>query len=1045
MRKSPELFFSHRIGSLVDCLVSELQNHSVSPLQNQIVLVPNALLKQWLLLEIAKRKGIATGLKILTPQEGIFPDRSPSLNAIELFCLIYQSLSDCSDPSLLAYLEGKKRRLHDLSEQLASLFISYGQFGENLFDPQCKPIDWQHAILQKLFVEGPWRTPVQMVSDEPVIGAPIHCFGIDFLPPLFWKALFRFSPLSIYLFSPCVDFWGDLCSDRERRNLNRYWKKRGASAAKRNELDAYLREAPPLLANWGKIGRETLKILDRFDCQISECYPLFEGKLSLLNKVQSELLYFEKPPESRVLDPNDNSIQIALTGSSRLREVEVLRDGILKLVSESKLGLNEISVLAPDIEPYVPLIEWVFSDRETPIPYRILGLDIGSRSSFSQGLSRLFALASGRWETEEVLILFETPSFYRKQGWDGEKLERFRDWFKLAHIQWGIDSSHRQKILEETLGGDTASYLDSGSWEKGLDRLLDGLVYLFPEGSPFQNRQINADELEEFLALLLGLKEKLSSMIGEKELGVWADSLESLAQEYLAADFTDDADSSAQNSFRQLIKDLKQAQLRVGNRPFPFALIQRLLIRPCPGQIHSSSLHAVRFATIEEAALIPAKALFLIGMDEESFPRLKTASSLDLLKRERIAVPDVSDLDRYLFLQTLFSAQDFLRISYRHLSPEEGKEVNPSLMVQELLSYLGPDSASLTVTHPSLSFDARCFSEERFRTYSKIDFRTARAFYGAKRELSSWPKLDTGLKGPEGEIDIPISSLSLLARNPWKFYLQKIRGVFLNETWENSFALQKNQLLRASLGKPIEKILSLAQQTLPPGLFGEAFRLELLDQASEWSEKLIAWGVEKPFSLIFREGCSAKQWQKENQLELPSIELEWGNRLKVKLVGEIKNATPKGLISISEDNIGGALKIWPEALIAAIALDAPQILLIKNGKMKSLDSLADLKAHLKQFIEYYFLCQHSISPLLPEWGDALLRKGTEELEKKRETTLSGRGLFEDPVIDWIAARTEVPSAERIVQEWQAYLRDVFAGLIGLYPARIEKGDHHATV
>lgn len=941
------LFLSHRMDSLVERLIDQLDKDSLSPLQGRTILVPNGQVKQWLLLEIAKRKGIAMGLKIVTIEEMI-----SSGSFLETFCCVYDSLRAAKDPDLQGYLEKKTGRMVHLAGELSTLFSTYVRYGGPLFEGV--PIDWQHAMLQKLF------SPLRMPEPQPVI-----CFGMDELPPAFWEQLFR-APLSIYLFSPCVDFWEDLCSDRERKGLNRYWKKKGAAKANRDQLDIYLRDAPRNLANWGKLGRETLKILDRFDLQMEEVYPPLEPG-SLLKQLQAQLLYFQEP---QTLKP-DASLKVFLTGSSRLKEIECLREEILRL----NIPYQEISVLAPDIEPYVPLIEFVFGD----IPYRISGFDIAPQSSFRHGLMKLLHLPSGRWEAEELLSLFETAAFYRKQGWDAEHLDRIRTWIETTRIKWGFDEKHRREILSRTLGEKT--YEDQNSWEKGLDRLLDAVVYLLP-------MQVNADLLEEFVVLLSSLK-KLP-LIGEKTLASWADSLEAAMQEFLLPDLSDEADVATSHSFRQFLNELRQSQSQA---VFPFEVIQRLLLRPCSGQIHASQLHAVRFAAIEGGALLPAKALFLIGMDEGSFPRIKVPSSLDLLKRQKISIPETADRDRYLFLQAFFSAVDFLRISYGHLSADEGKPVGPSLLVQELLNVAPREVAIVYHTTTPLS-----------------------------KELPTWLKSPSG-DLPEGEITISFSDLRLLARHPWKFFLQKVQGMYLNEPLEDSFALQKGQLLRLTLEKPLEQVLATAD--LPSGSLGEALKAEIADKAAEWQDQLSEWQL-APFPLIFRENCTQMQWEGASCI-VPPIELTFA-KLKVRLVGEIKHATAKGLLSANDDNIAGSLKVWPEALAVAVALNAPQIWMLKNGKCKNLENPS---AHLKAFIEYYFRCLATPSPLLPDWSDALLRKGSAELEKK----IRKGSMFEDPVIEWVLARFELPTADQIVATWSAPLKETFNGLLSLYPTR----------
>lgn len=929
------LYLSHRLDSLLDRLLLQFDENPIDPLQTRTILVPHSQMKQWLLLEIAKRKGIAMGIQFMEISK--FYASTP--NSLELFCSIYQALIESADPDLQAYLEGKEKRLIDLTQQLVSLFFSYGQYGKDLFKAETE--GWQQEIIKKLFIDGPYRMPVQLELSPP---DTLICFGIDYLPPIYWEFLFKAQTLSIYHFSPCFEFWGDVCTDRERRNLNRFWKKQNVSQKSRAQLDAYLRESPKNLANWGKLGRETLKIFESYDLQIEEVYPPLQPD-SHLKQIQGDLLTFEETKT----DKSDDSIKLFLTGSSRLKEIECLRDEILRL----DIPFHEISVLAPDIEPYVPLIEFVFAER---IPYRISGFDIATQSSFRQGLVRLCHLASGRWEAEEILTLFETPSFYRKQGWEPEKLEMFRSWITSANIKWGWDGGHRNQVLSKRFGN--KSYEDQHSWEKGLDRLLDTLIYLLPT-------QINAESFEEFLAALFSLK-KLS-LSGEKTLHDWAHCLESAAQEFLLAD-GEEADQAAQNVFHELLYDLKKSQIE---GRFPFAVIQRLLTRPIQGQIHASHLHAVRFASIEDAALMPAKALFLIGMDEESYPRIKKHSSLDLLKKEKI--PDQSDRDRYHFLQALFSASDYLRISYGHLSADEGKPVGPSLLVQEL------SLRNQTIYNPPSP--------------------------KPKTKLFPWPNLCQPAL-PEGEITLSFSDLKRLAQHPWKFYLHKVLGIFLNESLEESFALQKGSALRSTLDQPLEEVFAKAK--LPTGIFGEALKLEIIEKNQEWQDQLNEWQL-KPFT--FNE----------------PIVLEW-DHLKVRLVGEIKNASERGLICANEDNISGLLKVWPEALAVAIHSHSPQVMMLRSGKTKSLENPHQ---NLKAFVEYYFRCLKAPSPLLSDWADPLLRKGLPEVGK----AIQKGSTFDDPFIDWVMNRIEPIQPEEILGTWGPYLKETFADLISLYPTR----------
>jgi exonuclease V gamma subunit len=927
-----KIYFSHSIDDLVDRFIENL--NSLNPFVEHTVLVPNQQMGQWLLLEIAKKKGVAMGLKLLGVEQ-LFPSQSP----MESFCSIYSALSNTKEPEVIAYLGGKKKRQFSLSHELCSLFFKYDKYPDLELEN-----GWQKELFKKTFPPRALELKEQL-----------FCFGIDFLPPVYWQALWKAPSLSIYLFSPCSEFWADITSSREQTSLHRFLKKRGAKEAQIDLLDTYLKEPPLGLANWGKIGRETLKNLDAYEFETEEIYPEIKPD-TLLRKIKKNILHFEEIQESKV----DDSIRVAQTGSSKLREIQFVRDEILKL----GIPYHEISVIAPDIEPYVPLVEYVFG---TEIPFRIASVDISKQSHLKQGLLRLLKLGTGRWDVEEVLTLFETPSFYRKMGWDREVLEQFREWFERASLKWGKDSSHQKAILSQTLS--LSEFSDAGSWEKGFETLLETIVFL----KPFQ---INMDLFEELLTVFSKLKEL--DLKGEKPLSEWAKILKMCLSSFLIADEEDEAEGLAKDSIETSLLEMQKFP---SDALYPIEVVEHFLSLPTSSQISASKLHAVRFSSFEEGAKLPAKALFMIGMDEMSFPQSEMTSSLDLLKGK---VPKKGDFDRYLFLRSIFSTQEFLRISYSHRSADEGKPVSPSIIVSELMKMTG-SSVLKTLEE-----------EEEIAPSKNFPFPL---FSFAPRPKGAWV--------------LNIKDLRKLAKHPWRFFLQKAHQIQLDEEWEETFALQRSKLLRMQDDLP--------SNFLPKPL-QRAMELEVEEKRRERALQIKEWQLE-PFSLHLKESCEKAGWEGEDYVA-PSLEFLWDD-LSVKVIGEIPLASKKGIISPHEDTIAGMMKIWPDALAVSMIFKEPQIWMLKNGKKKSFENPEE---SFKIFIEYFFHCERAPSPLIPDWIDPILRKSALELSKKMQKD----PLFKDSVYEWVLARAKIPTAEEIMGHWSPLLKTTFKSLIGLY-------------
>ena len=460
-----------------------------SSLKKRWILIPNGPIRQWLSIQLGAKTCFA-GCKIISVEEAVFSKESPCPTFLEMLGLMYHTFQSAPPPEVISFLAAHPKRCIELSLCMTSLFLSYGLHGKSLWQQKK---DWQSALFETLFMQGQLRLPVQILPQQgKILQEPVHCFGFDFLPEIYWEVLCQCPQLSLYLFSPCLHFWEDLCSERESHRLLVSLGKRGVSVGVREQMAHYLTQAPPLLANWGKLGRETIKRLDPFSLELIEAYTPISSEPSLLHTLQKEILYFEKNDEEI---SEDGSLRILLTGASKMGEVMALQKEVLCLAQDHHIPFSEMAVLAPDIQPYIPWIEFLFS--ETQIPYRIFGIDIGLQSSFYQGLRRVAALVERPWRCEDVVHLMQTPSFARRQGWGKDRLDRLIPWI--------------QEIFQ------------SPDWEQGFAHKISHLVTLFP--APIQGNTTweEIDLMEELLTVLQTLKEDTLRLCTAKErLKGWA-------------------------------------------------------------------------------------------------------------------------------------------------------------------------------------------------------------------------------------------------------------------------------------------------------------------------------------------------------------------------------------------------------------------------------------------------------------------------------------------------------------------------------------------
>ena len=97
----------------------------------------------------------------------------------------------------------------------------------------------------------------------------------------------------------------------------------------------------------------------------------------------------------------------------------------------------------------------------------------------------------------------------------------------------------------------------------------------------------------------------------------------------------------------------------------------------------------INFCTLMPMRSVPFSVVCLLGMNEGQYPRPENKPSFDLLACTSGRVGDRSrrDDDRYLFLEALLSAREYLYISYTGRNITDNSERYPSVLVSELQDY----------------------------------------------------------------------------------------------------------------------------------------------------------------------------------------------------------------------------------------------------------------------------------------------------------------------------------------------------------------------
>jgi exonuclease V gamma subunit len=849
-------------------LVEDVWQENAPPFAQRLIIVPNAPIKEWLLsccLAHPRLQGWA-GAQILLLHPAIVEilgraGIEPPKRFLQLFISIYEHLPPTSTIATAS-----------LAEELTHLFTLCSLWGE------APSLEWQEVWKETC---SQWTDPLIPVS----IGT-VALFGFSSLAPLHLR-LFSSTGASCYLFSPCAQFWGDEISDKERLRFS-------------NLVRSEIKPNHPLLANWGKLGRRLSSHLDSFPLIEEEIYPEITSS-HCLAVLQRSILTLETPLEWRA----DDSIQIH-SATSRMHEIEIMKQELSKLMTQEKLLPRDILVTAPDISLYAPFLEYLF--KEIP-------LWISKRSPSSWELLDLLNLPKEQFALEKVIAL---SSFYKKGGFSEEEVESLKKGFKTVRIVEGLSGT-------------------AHSWQEGLTRLM------------LSSQVTSLNPLNRFLEIFYQLQHDLLFLEGKRSLQDWLKGLLLLQERYLLEQIPELSSLSSESE-----------------HPWSFDDVMQLLLRlKSPEEMPSSSLDKMMCVSLREAPLPPARVIWCLGVDEESFPRKKLKSSLAARPGR---LPLSGEFDRYAFLEMVMKAEDRLLFSYERVDPLDGKEKQPSLLLEELKHYLQGKIPSIAHTHDS-------------------------------PQKKSLPPFFTAIP-PSIDPLIALSDLKKCARSPLQLYFNKTLRLYLNEEPQDPLFLlppMKKGLLRKKGASHIET--ARCQGELPMGGFERAAIDELEEEMGEILSMLHRWRID-PATIQSATFSDCKEGEGRPLLQAGPYQIQ----------GELEGISPQGLLTHTP--FSDLTRIWPLYLIyLQLYPNNPLLLFTKEGKTLSLP----VKDPLQSLIAYLDFYKETLQRPCP-WDMAALVKGN--IQKERE----------DPYWQFLKRRNALPELEGDLPFWQSLVTTTFQPL-----------------
>jgi exodeoxyribonuclease V gamma subunit len=757
---------------------------------------------------------------------------------------------------LRTYVGGEPRALKEfqLAQKVARLFDRYIAYRpEWLIEWQAgRESHWQAQVWREL-VRGFEQTNPPVLSrrlveqlrsgavDATRLPRRLSVFGISSLPPIYLELLnvvATSAEVHLFLLEPTADYWADLLTPREREREARRRRLQDLPEDEEPELSGN-----SLLASLCKTGRDfSWLLLDRLDAVNEKESFVPPGEETLLGQLQADIFHLREPENRRAIAPGDDSLQVHCCHGP-MRELEVLHDQLLALfAARPDLAPRDVLVTMPDVETYAPFIDAVFGAPESEavrIPFTIADRAARSENSVAAALLQILDLVGGRFPAPAVLALLDTPALRERFGLTEADLPRIREWVNRSGIRWGIDAEHRGRLgLPE---------FAQNSWRVGLERLLLG--YALPgDGATLFAEILPEPSVEGQLAFTLGqfvdFTERLfthaDGLLLPRPPEAWEKALRAILGDLFD---TGDAHADEVRAVSLALEALRETAAAADfDAPVEFSVIRSHLTASLADDASSGGFLAgrVTFCALKPMRSIPFRVICLLGLNDTAFPRHERPLAFDLMaQRPRRGDRSQRDDDRYLFLEALFSARETLYLSYSGLSARDNAESPPSVLVAELLDYLGRHyllPKDFVLRHKLQPFSAAYFTgaEPRLFSYSADNAAAARRAALIREPSPVFLPAPLPEPGPEWR-EVSLDQLADFFTQPARYFLKNRLRLRLPEGEEPSPDVEPDSvdgLTKHQLGEAmIHRSLAAQQLTsnlaaarasgvLPPGYAG---------------------------------------------------------------------------------------------------------------------------------------------------------------------------------------------------------------------------------
>jgi len=455
---------------------------------------------------------------------------------------------------------------------------------------------------------------------------------------------------------------------------------------------------------------------------------------NLLNNIKNDFFQSIKSRKKRFLKITDNSISINICFNKK-NEIEILHEKLLTFFHEnSSIQPGDIVVISFLLDDYIPYIDAIFTkvDKKKQIPFFISRKFSKKTEIILSCFKKILNLPNSRFENEEILELLDVPEIAKKFNFSEEEIKILYAWIEEANIRWAVDCKHKDYL--------SFPRDKQNTWFYGIEKLL--LSYAMNDREKIWNNILSCSSINGSRAELVGkliifintLKKWQKKLSKSQYLTYWCSLSKKLIIDFFF--YSKKMEKSIQMIQKNWMKMINDSLLSNYSQKISINILKKIFFYKCYYTNNETFLPGVvNFCHPNSVCYIPFKIICIIGADHSSIPKINHLDNFNLLKK----YPLIGDVDIYqkycyLFAQSISCAKKYFYISYIGYSIKDESKRYPSVLIDQLLSYIAYNFCFIGDQHLSLEDNTKKIIKHLCRKYKTQYFYKKQHLVSFKKE-----------------------------------------------------------------------------------------------------------------------------------------------------------------------------------------------------------------------------------------------------------------------------------------------------------------------